>query len=54
VPYLIFDRNENKAVRDRIQCVQWIVLLFNNYCSEDEASFRKKKKKISRQLNKRF
>jgi len=29
-PYLIIDRNENEAVRDRIQCIQWIVLLFNN------------------------
>lgn len=27
VPYFIFDRDENETVRDRIKCVQLIVLL---------------------------
>jgi len=49
-PYLIIDRNENEAVRDRIQCIQWIVMLFNNnpmnYLSEKTFSIQKLHKTV--------
>jgi len=49
-PYLIFDRNENEAVRDRIKCVQCVVVLFNNNpIVQLIKRLSKKKKTFSRQ-----
>ncbi len=43
-PYLIIDRNENKAVRDRSTCIQWIVQHTN--CSAEKTSFQKLHKTV--------